>query len=149
MPPINGTKHRNVNLLTKKSIKSAESVVSWPHRGIKNSTKSGQSKPRKKKNALRPYPRRRFMGTVIFCRFAMCQKFPFFLCVRKHNVIKQNVQIEIPKESPRKTLTFCWGPLRLWYPFLFVTSYSKTLCGRILRSSQDFQTFLLSKNRKI
>ena len=78
MPPTNGTKHRTVNLLTKKFIKSAGSVVSRPHRGVKNSTKSGQSKPRKKNNALRPYPRRRFMDTVIFCRFAMCQKFPFF-----------------------------------------------------------------------
>ena len=79
MPPTNRTKHRTVSLLTKKSIKSAGSVVSRPHRGIKNSTKSGQSKPRKKNNALKPYPRRRFMDTVIFCRFAMCQKFPFFV----------------------------------------------------------------------
>lgn len=79
MLPTNGTKHRTVSLLTKKSIKSSGSVVSRPHRGIKNSTKSGQSKPRKKNNALRPYPTRRFMDTVIFCRFAMCQKFPLFV----------------------------------------------------------------------
>ena len=111
MPSMNRTQHRTSFLVSCKEVHliRGKCHISTSS-GEKKSTKSGQSKLRKKNNALRLYPGQSFMETV-FSICNMCRKFPSFVLWKKR--CKQNVQIKIPDERLQKTSTFFWRPLRL------------------------------------
>lgn len=104
MQPTNGTQHlTSLWVSWQRSPLDSRGMSCIYLMGKKNSTKKWAKQA--KGEEQRPQ--------TSFCD--MCHKFPSF--VRWKTRCKQNVQIEIPDESPRKTSTFCWRPLRLWYPF--------------------------------
>lgn len=126
MQPTNGTQHQTSLWVSRQRSPLDSRGMSYIYlMGKKTARKSGRSKLGEKNNALR-------------LRFAICATNSLLLCVGKRDVNKMC-------KSRSRTSTFCWRPLRLWYPFLLVTSSSKTFSGLYFALLSRFLNFFFYK----